>query len=427
MLLRYLLIALLCPCLLNAQTFAGKPLTIGDQVPDIEFPVIINHKTSSARLSDFKGKLVILDFWATWCTSCLQGFPKLDSLQKFFENDLKIFLVNSKETRDNLQKVSLFYKNWELRTGKNLDLPSVVEDTIAKKLFQPRLIPHYVWIGQDGKLIAFTSVEEVTAKNIRAVLNGEVSNLKMKKDQDVSQPLFTSNALPAEDLLYYSIFLKGQFDGLPGGERFRYTNNVAHGLAMTNSSLLNMYKRVVFSGKKEFHTKQIILDMQDSSGILPPKNSELIKEWNKVNLYSFDFIMPVAEAPHLYEKAMDMLNEQSGYVGYFENRKIECLVLKRKGWFNKVKPERSNDPKETLSTSNKRITMPSLMRQLNGIESIDELIINEAGFNGKINFKFPDDMNNLESMQQQLSSYGLKLKVVKRVIEIFVLKKLKDD
>ena len=55
-----------------------KPLKIGDKVPDIEFKNIINYKSKTARLSDFKGKLVILDFWGTWCTSCIAAFPKME-------------------------------------------------------------------------------------------------------------------------------------------------------------------------------------------------------------------------------------------------------------------------------------------------------------------------------------------------------------
>lgn len=46
-------------------------LTVGDVMPDITFNNLVNYKSSSAKLSDFKGKLVILDFWATTCLSLI--------------------------------------------------------------------------------------------------------------------------------------------------------------------------------------------------------------------------------------------------------------------------------------------------------------------------------------------------------------------
>jgi thiol-disulfide isomerase/thioredoxin len=36
----------------------------------------------------FNGKLMILDFWATWCGACISKFPKLDSLQKKYADKL---------------------------------------------------------------------------------------------------------------------------------------------------------------------------------------------------------------------------------------------------------------------------------------------------------------------------------------------------
>jgi len=65
-----------------------KPLKIGDKVPDIEFK-LVDSKTggiSKGKLSDYKGKLVIIDFWASWCYSCLHKFPKMDELQKKYSN-----------------------------------------------------------------------------------------------------------------------------------------------------------------------------------------------------------------------------------------------------------------------------------------------------------------------------------------------------
>lgn len=45
---------------------------------------------SVVKLSDFRGKVVVLDFWATWCPPCKKGIPDLIDIQKSFSNDVQI-------------------------------------------------------------------------------------------------------------------------------------------------------------------------------------------------------------------------------------------------------------------------------------------------------------------------------------------------
>jgi len=50
---------------------------------------------NDVNLEDFKGKLLILNFWATWCAPCREEMPSLDSLQSNSNLDnLKIFPIN---------------------------------------------------------------------------------------------------------------------------------------------------------------------------------------------------------------------------------------------------------------------------------------------------------------------------------------------
>ena len=110
-----------------------KELRIGDKVPDIEF-AMLNYPTQKARLSDFKGKLIILDYWATWCSSCLKQFPKLDSLQRQFK-DVKILLVNSKRTGDTEEKIKSFLEKRKIIKGVAWQLSIVVNDSVSISFF----------------------------------------------------------------------------------------------------------------------------------------------------------------------------------------------------------------------------------------------------------------------------------------------------
>ena len=70
-----------------------RDLKIGDQVPDLYIAKIIKNQKNSAKISDFKDQLLILDFWDTYCSSCIEALPKMDSLQKEFGHQIKILPV----------------------------------------------------------------------------------------------------------------------------------------------------------------------------------------------------------------------------------------------------------------------------------------------------------------------------------------------
>lgn len=163
-------------------SMALKP---GEKIPDITLNNLLNYKEEAAKLSDFKGKLVILDFFATWCGSCVEALPHLDALQKQ-RSDVKILVVTSEPK----EKVKAFFERNKLLKG--LELILVTEDTICKKLFPHQLIPHEVWISGTRVLKAVTAAEYVTADKINEALEGKETSWVMKNDFftfDHSKPL----------------------------------------------------------------------------------------------------------------------------------------------------------------------------------------------------------------------------------------------
>ena len=120
-----------------------SPLKLGDKMPDIYLGEFLEDSTKKMKVSDLKGSLVILDFWETWCSSCIAAMPKMDSLQKEFGNRIKIILV----TRNDRAKVSAIFKKGNIRRP---DLPLVINDSFLRKLFPYNTVPHHVWIDQNG-------------------------------------------------------------------------------------------------------------------------------------------------------------------------------------------------------------------------------------------------------------------------------------
>jgi thiol-disulfide isomerase/thioredoxin len=63
---------------------------------------------NSIAIKDFKGKRVLLNFWATWCTPCLKEMPSMEIAQELLKNENYVFLF---ATTDNLEKINQFKKN----------------------------------------------------------------------------------------------------------------------------------------------------------------------------------------------------------------------------------------------------------------------------------------------------------------------------
>ena len=98
------------------------------------------------NLNDFKGKLLILNFWATWCAPCREEMPSLDDLQSNsnFDN-LKIFPINIGQ--ENFSKSDSFFKELGIQ---NLEIYFDAPITLAKK-FSLRGVPTTILFNKKGE------------------------------------------------------------------------------------------------------------------------------------------------------------------------------------------------------------------------------------------------------------------------------------
>ena len=90
---------LLVSHLLSAQ----NELNIGEKVPDFEVQNVINYSKKSLRISEFKGKAVIIDFWGTSCRPCIKTLFKLDSLQKKYKDKIQVIAVTDFDTKEKVE------------------------------------------------------------------------------------------------------------------------------------------------------------------------------------------------------------------------------------------------------------------------------------------------------------------------------------
>ena len=122
-----------------------KNLIINKELKKYDNLTFLNAKNNQISLDDFKGNLIMLNFWATWCAPCKEEMPSLDLLQKNKNlNNLKIFPINIGQ--ENVEKASKFFSDLKI---KNLDLYFDTPITLAKK-FGLRGIPTTILFDKDG-------------------------------------------------------------------------------------------------------------------------------------------------------------------------------------------------------------------------------------------------------------------------------------
>ena len=122
-----------------------KNLVINKELKKYDELTFLDDENNQLDLNNYKGSLIILNFWATWCAPCKEEMPSLDQLQdhKDFTN-LKIFPINVGQ--DNLEKSLNFFEDLEI---KNLEVYFDTPITLAKK-FGLRGIPTSILIDKNG-------------------------------------------------------------------------------------------------------------------------------------------------------------------------------------------------------------------------------------------------------------------------------------
>ena len=139
---------------LMSNSFANEVLGIKNLVIHKEFKkydglTFLNAQKDQLNLDEYKGNLILLNFWATWCLPCKEEMPSLDLLHQNQDLDnLKIFPINVGQ--ENLEKTSIFFEDLKI---ENLKIYFDSPITLAKKLGL-RGIPTTVLINKNGSEFA---------------------------------------------------------------------------------------------------------------------------------------------------------------------------------------------------------------------------------------------------------------------------------
>lgn len=136
------LVAFLISAVLASANAVALP-KVGDRAPD-DFGRTLSGERP--KLAEYAGKVVVLSFWASWCTYCLKELPVLENLQRLGKGQLQVIAVNQ-QPRDEFRAIER-----HMRTAMKIKLTYDPEETGAQA-YGVSGIPHLVIIGRDGKIV----------------------------------------------------------------------------------------------------------------------------------------------------------------------------------------------------------------------------------------------------------------------------------
>ena len=150
------------------------PLEVGTRQPLLDVTTLFGNR--HPNWSELSGKVVIVDFRATWCGPCIASFPKLNELKSQSSGKPVEFLSVSYETRGQVEPV---LRKFPLKTTVSLD-----NDFRTFKAFHAWGVPSVFVFDTKGSLAAVVYPEDLTLELIQTVLNGRIPKVEQEKAWD---------------------------------------------------------------------------------------------------------------------------------------------------------------------------------------------------------------------------------------------------
>ncbi|UOE49170.1 TlpA family protein disulfide reductase [Mucilaginibacter sp. SMC90] len=401
--------------------FTISSLKIGDQVPNLSINGIINYPAQTAKISDFKNKLLILDFMNTYCGSCIEALPRLDSLQRQYAGKIQIFIVID----ESIARVRAFLKNNPI--AKNIKPSIIVGDKTLSRLFPHQYVSHEVWIN-NGTVRAITTAQYVQSKNIEEILKQGAVNWELKSDFafDYHAPFLVTNEQHIPEQILSSGLFFSALTGHLKGVATRHTYEVDSlkrlvKIHYINFSIVDLYLATL-PDQKDFSVSYVQIRAEHPGNfIFRNNNIEYRDVWNNLHTWCYEGVFPIdfseQEIKRKIQKDLDFyLHLNSG----FETVRTKVIQL--------VKD----------STHSSLVKQPFKVRQ-NGKELLNLITVNDLL--KKLNHDFvnrpadsnlsPDEVINVHidaadlmkesDLNEALKAYHLTFKNVEKEVRMFVL------
>lgn len=415
-----------------AQPATTSGLSIGDKVPDLVFTDVYNHNSDMLRLSDYRGKLVILDFWNTFCLTCIQAFPKVDSLQREYGDRLQLLAVS----RTGKPETDAFFKKFP-RIHKPA-IPFLTGDTVLAGLFPHHGDPYHVWISPEGKVLHLAGGSYLTRENLDAVLAGKPADVVSHRPYVTR--LTTLLDTTYDDEIAYASYLVRQHTQKYFTIEKRRTPNEYTGsgtILMLYQYLYSLLGPVAFTPSRPGRTL-IVTEQPERFERPEDLTGPAAVAWTDRHTYFYQGRIPLADSAGLFDWVRSDFDRYFGLESAVEELEVDCWQLIRTDSVDRLRT-RGGEPHRGLRSANILSGELPPVRALRNqpyatfskwmdatIERVTgQPFLDGTGYDGSIDIAFSGetaDFPTVEALRRELAAYGLDLVPVSKRMEVLVLR-----
>jgi thiol-disulfide isomerase/thioredoxin len=389
-----------------------KALQVGDRVPEAFWSAprkfIVNGQVVQQNMEQFRGKPLIIDFWATFCVPCIKGMPEQERLSKLFRGKVNIVSV----TADNEKLISNFYYSERNPIGR--DFTSIVDDKELNHLFLHNKIPHLVWIDNQGIVKNTTEGDALSEANLKAALSGNLSLTPLYYIYPNTVLMMNQNP---KGMQSFNLLIKGRIPGISSSTIRSNGSNT--GMIIFNHPLRWTYTVLAMGEFPWFSDQRFKLDFDDVDGF---NNPSLKPE----DLWTVDLWVPKEKSASLKKLTMKYLNENSGYSASV--KVINTAVYKLKYLPSKtniqLKTKGGQPANLGFHKVSKFINQPiaNLINNIQDCAFVKYPVLNDTHIDFLIDLEL-SAVKDMAALNALLNPYGLSLLADHQELEMLVISK----
>jgi uncharacterized protein (TIGR03435 family) len=339
------------------------------------------------NLKSLQGKVVVLEFWATWCAPCIEAMPHLNDLSEKYKNKGVQFISI---TRESVAQVNGFLKNRKINGWVGID-----GDKAMYEAYRIHYIPFTVVIGPNGKVLGYPKSADLSEEMlVNALLGKEIVQKVAIGDSTV----FKATVAKAEPL--YELSIRPSASEITSSKT-SYTDFEAKG-----TLALDLIK--VGSDAMLKHVEV---------------TAELPKGKFDVIATNFEYNSPPFE---WRGQLLRMLQEVWGIDVHQEQKEMEVYELFATATANKrlvkAKPEKTDSEQSTGAgvLTGRNISIPVLAKLLQ--DSVSIPVVDVTNLKGNYDYNLYFDSGKPETLVAALEkSMGLSLRKVKRPVDVLII------
>lgn len=383
----------------------SKSLKVGDFFVAPSAVQQIRGDEKVLNLQKLADKVVILDFFDTYCGTCIQTMPKLQKLQEKLKDKVQIISV-SWQDRATLEK---FFEKNEYLKENNVNLPVIYSDVYLKDRFPHKGVPHVVFLYK-GKVQAITGNKLITEDHILDLYKNGKIDLPLKDDFGKGNLLGQTSG---EVQIVGAVSLSGYQNGVPF-ESFKRQVDSVSGLQKTsfyNSSIYSAVMSTWAKIKKADYiprSERLLLRVKDPNRYKDTANIGDV--WYMQNAISYERLDAIERTDST--QACIVLEDLHSFLGirtYKMMKSIKCLILSP----CPVRPYTGNVPLDgmTYDGSSVLAVMTDMGQQFPPVLDLvkSKMVIKLGAY------------NNLKELNEQLVSYGISASIGMGMQEVLVI------